>query len=272
MCESSIAREVVTRPALSLARDEHVAWAAAVAGDRDAFAIVTARYRRERPVHCYRMLGSLDDAEDLVQATLLRAWRRRESFRGRSTLRAWLYGIATNACLDALDRRGRRLLPPAVTSAADPLAPPPPASEVGWLEPYPDQLLDELVDEQAGPDETLVARDTIERAFMVAIHASPDWRSIGTCASVASHSSGVSRGPNTGSFSKSSTTAGSEKSEGKPHPAREVRTSSTVIGRRPARRRRSDSEASARPAATPARAATARSGRRATQALRPPGS
>ena len=82
MCESSIAREVVTRPALSLARDEHVAWAAAVAGDRDAFAIVTARYRRERPVHCYRMLGSLDDAEDLVQETLLRAWRRRERFPG----------------------------------------------------------------------------------------------------------------------------------------------------------------------------------------------
>ena len=170
----------MARPALSLARDERAAWAAAVAGDRDAFAIVTAPYRRELQVHCYRMLGSLDDAEDLVQETLLRAWRRRETFRGRSTFRAWLYGIATNACLDALDHRGRRLLPPAVTSAADPLAPPlPPASEVGWLEPYPDRLLDEIVDEEAGPDETLVARETIELAFLVAIqHLPPRQRAI----------------------------------------------------------------------------------------------
>jgi RNA polymerase sigma-70 factor (ECF subfamily) len=158
---------------MNLARDERVAWAAAVAGDRDAFAVVTGRYRRELQVHCYRMLGSLDDAEDLVQETLLRAWRRRDTFRGRSTLRAWLYGIATNACLDALERRGRRLLPPAVTSAADPLAPPPPASEAGWLEPYPDQLLDEIVDDEAGPDETIVARETIELAFLVAIQRLP---------------------------------------------------------------------------------------------------
>src|SRR2546428_8958245 len=120
----------MTRPALSPARDERLAWAAAVAGDRDAFAAVTARYRRELQVHCYRMFGSLDDAEDLVQETLLRAWRRRETFRGRSTIRAWLYGIATNACLDALDQRSRRLLPPAVAAAAHPPAAPPPASRV----------------------------------------------------------------------------------------------------------------------------------------------
>src|ERR1700704_3401253 len=97
-------------------------WAAVLAGDRDAFAVQAGRYRRELEVHCYRMLGSLEDAEDLVQETLLRAWRRRETFGGRATLRAWLYGIATNACLDALERRSRRLLPPAVSSAADPLA------------------------------------------------------------------------------------------------------------------------------------------------------
>jgi len=151
-----------------------VAWAA----DRDAFAVATARYRRELQVHCYRMLGSLDDAEDLVQETLLRAWRRRETFRGRSTLRAWLYGIATNACLDALERRARRLLPPAVTPAANPLAPPP-ASEAGWLEPYPDHLLDEIADDEAGPDETIVDRETIELAFMVAIqHLPPRQRAI----------------------------------------------------------------------------------------------
>jgi len=169
----------VTPSARSLARDEQAAWAAAVAGDRDAFAIVTLRYRRELQVHCYRMLGSLDDAEDLVQETLLRAWRRRETFRGRSTLRAWLYGIATNACLDALEKRSRRLLPPAATAPADPLAAPPPASEVGWLEPYPDQLLDEIVDEEPGPDEMLVARETIELAFLVSIqHLPPRQRAI----------------------------------------------------------------------------------------------
>jgi RNA polymerase sigma-70 factor, ECF subfamily len=154
-------------------------WAAAVGGDRETFAALTGRHRRELEVHCYRMLGSLEDAEDLVQETFLRAWRRRETYSGRSTLRAWLYGIATNACLDALEKRHRRLLPPSVTSAADPLAAVPPASEHGWLEPYPDRLLDELVDEEAGPDETVVERETIELAFLVAIqHLPPRQRAV----------------------------------------------------------------------------------------------
>jgi RNA polymerase sigma-70 factor, ECF subfamily len=161
-------------------RAPSVAWSAAAAGDRDAFEAVVGRYRRELEVHCYRMLGSHEDAEDLVQETLLRAWRRRETFRGRSSVRAWLYGIATNACLDALEQRGRRLLPPAVTGPADPLAPPPPpASEVGWLEPYPDRLLDELADTSDGPHETSVARETIELAFLVAIqHLPPRQRAV----------------------------------------------------------------------------------------------
>ena len=154
-------------------QDEAALWSAALAGDRDAFAVLTARYRRELEVHCYRMLGSIEDAEDAVQETLLRAWRRRETFRARSTVRAWLYGIATNACLDALEKRMRRVLPPSVTSAADPLAAPPPASDVGWLEPYPDRLLDEIPDGDAGPDETVVARETIELAFLVAIQHLP---------------------------------------------------------------------------------------------------
>jgi DNA-directed RNA polymerase specialized sigma24 family protein len=79
--------------------------------DEAAFSELVERYRRELQVHCYRMLGSFEDSEDLVQETFLRAWRSRESFEGRSTFRAWLYRIATNACLDALQRKPRRLLP-----------------------------------------------------------------------------------------------------------------------------------------------------------------
>jgi RNA polymerase sigma-70 factor (ECF subfamily) len=154
-------------------------WSRALRGDRDAFGAVTGRYRRELEVHCYRMLGSPEDAEDVVQETFLRAWRGRETFAGRSTLRAWLYGIATNACLDALERRSRRLLPQFVTAAADPSEVPAPAGEVGWLEPYPDRLLDEIVDAEEGPDEAIVARETIELAFLVAIqHLPPRQRAV----------------------------------------------------------------------------------------------
>jgi RNA polymerase sigma-70 factor (ECF subfamily) len=156
-------------------RDESELWVRARQGDRDAFAAATARYRRELQVHCYRMLGSLDDAEDMVQETLLRAWRRRDSFRQRSSLRAWLYGIATNACLDALDRQKlqRRLLPQAVEPAWDPHAAPPPASEIDWLDPYPDRLLDAVAAEQPSLDETIITGETIELAFMVAIQLLP---------------------------------------------------------------------------------------------------
>jgi RNA polymerase sigma-70 factor (ECF subfamily) len=154
---------------------ESTLWAGARAGDRQTFATATERYRRELQVHCYRMLGSLDDAEDMVQETFLRAWRRRDTFQGRSTLRAWLYGIATNACLDALDRRAlqKRLLPQIVEPAWDPFAAPPPASEIDWLDPYPDRLLDAVAADEPGLDETIVARETIELAFMVAIQQLP---------------------------------------------------------------------------------------------------
>lgn len=148
-------------------------WRGAAAGDRDAFAETTKRYRRELEVHCYRMLGSLDEAEDLVQETLLRAWRHRDTYAGRSTLRAWLYGIATNACLDALERRSRRVLPYAAGPPADPLATPAPASDTPWLEPYPDSLLDELIDKQPELAETVAANETIELAFLVAIQQLP---------------------------------------------------------------------------------------------------
>jgi RNA polymerase sigma-70 factor, ECF subfamily len=174
---ASVARHIDVNT--KVGHDERALWVAAVAGERDAFSLVTGRYRRELQVHCYRMLGSLEDAEDLVQETLLRAWRRRETYRGRSTLRAWLYGIATNACLDALEKRSRRVLPTELAPPADPLAPPPPASEIAWLGPYPDSLLDEVIDDAAGPEELAFAQETIELAFLVAIqHLPPRQRAV----------------------------------------------------------------------------------------------
>ena len=128
--------------------------------DEPAFWALADRHRRELHVHCYRMLGSFEDAEDAVQETFLRAWRRRETFEGRSTFRAWLYRIATNACLDLLAKRR-----------------PEPATggEVLWLQPYPDRLLDELPASGADEPEALaVARETIELAYVVAVqHLAP---------------------------------------------------------------------------------------------------
>jgi len=142
---------------------------AACGGDEAAFAELADRYRRELQVHCYRMLGSFEDAEDLVQETFLRAWRRRETYQGRSTFRAWLYKIATNACLDLLDRRPAPALPVAAEPPADPTAAPLPAVAVPWLQPCPDRLLDEVV----------VARETVELAFLAAVqHLPPRQRAV----------------------------------------------------------------------------------------------
>jgi RNA polymerase sigma-70 factor, ECF subfamily len=145
------------------------ALAAAVrAGDESAFATLFERHRRELHVHCYRMLGSFDDAEDVVQETFLRAWRKRESFRGLSSFRAWLYRIATNACLDVLDRR-KRLAPPRGGTAA----------EVPWLQLYPDQLLEGVASGEDEPDAVAVEKETIELAFLVAIqHLPPRQRAV----------------------------------------------------------------------------------------------
>src|SRR5918997_6619761 len=104
--------------------------------DESSFSALVERHRRELQVHCYRMLGSLEEAEDLTQETFLRAWRRRETYAGRASLRAWLYRIATNACLDALEKRPRQ---PAANG------------EVAWLQPYPDELLAQLPDRREGP-------------------------------------------------------------------------------------------------------------------------
>jgi RNA polymerase sigma-70 factor (ECF subfamily) len=143
--------------------------AAARGGDDVAFAELTGRYRRELQVHCYRMLGSVEDSEDLVQETFLRAWRRRETYQGRATFRAWLYKIATNACLDVLDRRAPAALPVAAAPPADPGAAPLPAVAVPWLRPCPDRLLDDVV----------VARETVELAFLAAVqHLPPRQRAV----------------------------------------------------------------------------------------------
>ena len=132
--------------------------------DEITFSALFERHRRELQAHCYRMVGSFEDAEDLVQDTFARAWRARAGFRreGRWSFRAWLYRIATNVCLDHLAGRTPRLLPADVAPAADPEADVPPvASDVAWLDPYPDRLVD--------PHEAAVARETLEIAFLAAI-------------------------------------------------------------------------------------------------------
>ena len=149
--------------------------ARAQAGDRDAFESLVLPYRRALHVHCYRMLGSLHDAEDVLQEVLLRAWRGLESFERRSSLRAWLYRVATNACLDALKHRRRRLLPDAYTAADDPLAPLAQALDVPWIEPYPDHLLDGVGD----PARHYEARETTRLAFVTTIQTlSPRQRAV----------------------------------------------------------------------------------------------
>jgi RNA polymerase sigma-70 factor (TIGR02960 family) len=134
---------------------------AAKAGDEAAFAELVGHYRRELHVHCYRMLASFEEAEDAVQETFLRAWRRRDSFQGGPGFRAWLYRIATNACLDALRSRRRRV--PELHSFA----------EVPWLQPYPDRLLDELAPSDTQPDAVVVTRETIELAYLAVIQLLP---------------------------------------------------------------------------------------------------
>ncbi|SDL67222.1 RNA polymerase subunit sigma-70 [Nonomuraea jiangxiensis] len=144
-------------------------------GDPAKFAELTEPCRHELQVHCYRMLGSFADAEDMVQETLLRAWRGRETFAGRSTFRAWLYRIATNACLDLLSgpARSREITVGTGNEAGSPFA------EVPWLQPYPDRLLDLAAPGQGEPDAVTVARETIELAYLAAIqHLPPRQRAV----------------------------------------------------------------------------------------------
>ncbi len=112
------------------------------------------------------MLGSFDEAEDLVQETLLRAWKGRTGFEGRSTVSTWLYRIATNACLDLIERESRRLQSVESPQATN-------SYKVDWIQPYPDRLLDQIASSDSGPDAVVIARETIELAYLVAIQYLP---------------------------------------------------------------------------------------------------
>jgi RNA polymerase sigma-70 factor, ECF subfamily len=148
---------------------------AATAGDEAAFAQLVEQYRSELQVHAYRMLGSLEDAQDALQEAFLRAWKGRATYRRQSTFRAWLYRITTNACLRILERRPRRVVPYEAVAAAEVGARPQPPSDLPWLQPYPDRL----VADDPEPGDALVARETIELAFLAAIqHLPPRQRAV----------------------------------------------------------------------------------------------
>jgi RNA polymerase sigma-70 factor (ECF subfamily) len=147
--------------------------AAARGGDEVAFGRLVEPHRRELHAHCYRMLGSLHDAEDAVQDTLLRAWRGLSRLAERASLRPWLYKIATNVCLDAIGRRPKRVLPIDYGPASDPHdGPGEPVVESVWLEPYPDERLG-LEDGFAAPEARYEQREGVELAFVAALQNLP---------------------------------------------------------------------------------------------------
>jgi RNA polymerase sigma-70 factor (TIGR02960 family) len=140
-------------------------------GDERAFRELTDPYRRELQVHCYRMLGSLTDAEDMLQETLLAAWRGLADFQERASVRTWLYRIATNRCLNALRGAGRRI----PTEPVPPFQPPEPSrrGEITWLQPYPDALLEGVADTAPGPEARYQATEAVELAFVAGLQRMP---------------------------------------------------------------------------------------------------
>jgi RNA polymerase sigma-70 factor, ECF subfamily len=150
-------------------------------GDRDAFQQLAEPYRLELRLHCYRMLGSVHDAEDLVQETFLRAWRGLNGFEGRASFRGWLYRIATNACLNALTSRAnaRRALPETHGPPSDQPPDDEPATEVSWLEPYPDTALEGIADAAPSPEARYEMREAVQLAFVATIqHLPPRQRAV----------------------------------------------------------------------------------------------
>jgi RNA polymerase sigma-70 factor (ECF subfamily) len=163
---------VATSPTSATAR-EYELLTAAKRGDEGAYERLVEPYRRELHAHCYRMLGSVHDAEDALQDALLRAWRGLGRFEGRSSARTWLYKIATNACLDAIARRPKRVLPIDYGPAYDPHdGPGDPVIESVWVEPYPDERIG-LEDGLASPDASYEQRESIELAFIAALQHLP---------------------------------------------------------------------------------------------------
>src|SRR5262249_27208824 len=148
-------------------------------GDGEAFRELVAPYQRELHVHCYRMLGSVQDAEDALPDPLLSALQGLAGFEGRASLRTWLYRVATSRCLDALRSARRRPRPATGTAGDDPgmadLVPPEPTrlGEVLWLEPYPDDLLAEFADATPGPEARYESAEAISLAFITAIQLLP---------------------------------------------------------------------------------------------------
>ena len=142
------------------------------AGDGEAFRQLVDPYRRELQLHCYRILGSAEDAEDALQETLTAAWRGMGGFQGRASIRTWLYRIATNRCLNALrssSRRERMRPPPPELDPPEPTR----LAEVIWLEPYPDVLLEGLADHAPGPEARYEATEAISLAFVTALQLLP---------------------------------------------------------------------------------------------------
>ncbi|MEJ3655899.1 sigma-70 family RNA polymerase sigma factor [Actinomycetes bacterium KLBMP 9759] len=149
--------------------------AAARAGDGEAFRALVEPYRRELQVHCYRILGSVQDAEDVLQETLLAAWRGIGGYEERASVRTWLYRIATNRCLNALRGGGRRPQEQLAAYRSEVPLPEPTRrrAEPSWLEPYPDLLLDELVDDVPGPEARYESRESVSLAFLTALQQLP---------------------------------------------------------------------------------------------------
>jgi len=144
----------------------------AQAGNQQAFAQLVEPHRHELLVHCYRILGAFEDAEDMLQETLVRAWKRLDSLEDNSALRAWLYKIATNACLDVLDARKRRGLSKELYTRGDPTRPlPRPAQEAVWVEPFPDDMIDGQPD--IYPEARYEVRESIKLAFVAALQKLP---------------------------------------------------------------------------------------------------
>jgi RNA polymerase sigma-70 factor (ECF subfamily) len=170
--------DTMSGPTASAANERELLEAARQ-GDEDAFGRLLGPYRAELHAHCYRMLGSLPDAEDALQEALLRAWRGLPRFEGRSSLRSWLYKIATNACLKAIEQRPKRVLPIDYAPAADPHdGPSEPLLESVWLEPYPDEKLG-LDAALSGPDARYEQHEGIELAFSAALqHLPPRQRAV----------------------------------------------------------------------------------------------